>query len=58
MSDCDEFSDTKRYRMNSDKKGKYSPQRCHSVASVKLYQVPEEKKEDDDHKKKTLTKIE
>lgn len=59
MSDCDEFSDTKRYRMSIEKKQRYSPQKCHSVASLKLPQVIEEKKEEEDNKnrKKALAKI-
>jgi hypothetical protein len=60
MSDCDEFSDTKRCKINTDNKKRYSPQKCRSVASMKLPQVIEEKKEEEDNrnKNKGLIKIE
>jgi hypothetical protein len=57
INDWDEFSESRRSRINSERKFNSSVQRCHSVASLKLPQVLEDKREDDDLRKRGISKF-
>ena len=56
MSDHGEFLAT-RNRIHSEFNGRGRPARCRSVESLKLPQVMEEKKEDDDQRRLERSKL-
>ena len=57
INDYDEFSEYRKGRILSERKRDYSSQRCRSVESLKLPQVEEYEKEEDELRKRTVTKL-
>lgn len=57
FSDRGEFTDTRKSRIHSERKSDYSHERCRSVSSLKLPQVLEEKREDDELRRRGLSKL-
>jgi hypothetical protein len=57
VSDWDEFSDSRGSAFKSERKVPHSSHRCHSVTSLRLPQVLEEKREDDEWRRGGLPKF-